>query len=300
MKKMLLVFGFMFSLSSSMLGQFRDNVNISLFTGISMAQKNANNQGDWYGMYLDYMLIKTPRDWGFGLCAVASQTEFKSNDTKGNYNGSSSNFGAGLAAGKYFDYFTNSTSAYFGSNLMLKKNQDIGEGKSLQSNGLLGTYSMTQNDLMISGELNINILKKSDGESLYYGDNIFPRSQLRLFFQETLNAKKNSFWNNNPIHESSLWNKASYNAEFKQSIYQIGRYNVLTEPKIILGYNYFKGDKSNWLIYGTELALKKRGWDDFLSVYFQVKQKLGTINPNDLNSTQFVIGLSFSPSNIGK
>lgn len=294
------LFSLMFLLSLSAFGQFRDDINVSLFSGVSVAQKNANNQGYWYGIYSDFTLVKTPSEWNFGVCAVAAQTQFKSNDKKGTYNGSSSTFGAGLTLGKYIEYLTYRSSAYFGSNLMVKGNQDIGEGKSLQTNGALGTYSMTQRDVMLAGELNINLLKRSEEFSLYFEDNIFPRSQLRLFFQEPLSANKNSFWNNSPIKESSIWNKASYNVELKQSIYQIGRYNVLAEPKLVIGYNYYKGDRSKWLVYGTELALKKRGWDDFLAVYFHVKQKLGVVNVNDLNSTQFVLGLNIQLGNIKK
>lgn len=299
MKKKIVFFVLIFSLSLSAFGQFRDDINVSLFTGISSAKKNANNKGNWYGAYVDYAVIKTPNFWNFGICAVAAQTEFRSNDRSSYYNGSSSSFGAGLAVGKYFDYFTMNSSAYFGSNLMLKSNRDVGEGKSLQTNGQLGNYLMTQKDQMISGELNINILKKSGESSLYYRDNIFPRFQMRLMFQDSFNEKKSSFWNNNPIKESSLWDKAAYSIEVKQSIYQIGRYNVLTEPKLIVAYNYYTGDKSKWVAYGSEIAFKKRGHDDFLSVYFLVKQKLETINLNDLNSTQFVLGLNFS-SNIIK
>ena len=296
--KHLFAFAILF-ITMSAFGQFRDRINISLFTGGSSAQQNGNNQGYWYGLYVDYMIIKTPMDWNFGLCAVAAQTGFKSNDTKNLYTGSNSNLGGGIAIGKYFEYLTYSHSAYFGSNLLLKSNQDIGEGQSLQANNTFGKYSMTQSDLILAGEVNINILKKAGVEGLEWQENLFPREQLRLTLQETLNSKKNSYWNNVPIAESALWNKASYGAEFKQSIYQFGKYDLLGDPKLVVGYNYFKGDKSNWWIIGAEIALKRRGWDDFLNVYFQMKQEFGIYTPN-LNSTQFVLGLNFSPSNLIK
>ena len=298
MKKLqILIFAILFGVALPALGQFRDKVNISLFTGGSAAQQNGNNQGYWYGLYMDYMFITTATNWNLGLCTLASQTGFKSNDTKSYYNGSNFNLGAGFTVGKYFEYLTNSKSGYFGSNLLIKSNQDNGEGYSLGSDGVLGKYSMTQKDIMIAGELNINILKRPGISGLEWQENIFPRSQLRLTFQESLNSKKNSYWNDVPINESALWNKASYGAEFKQSIYQIGPYDLIADPKLIAGYNYFKGDKSNWWILGGELALKKRGWDDFLNVFFEVKQQFGIYTDN-LNSTQLVLGVNISLTNL--
>jgi len=296
-KQKLFLFSILFVMALPVSGQFRDKVNISLFTGGSAAQQNGNNQGYWYGLYMDYMIITTDNFWNLGLCTLASQTGFKSNDLRSNYNGSNFNLGAGVTVGKYFEFLTNSKSGYFGSNLLIKSNQDTGEGTSIGSDGVLGKYSMTQKDIMIAGELNINILKRPGLEGLEWQENIFPRSQLRLTFQEPISSQKNSFWNNIPINESAMWNKASYGAEFKQSLYQIGSYDLLTEPKIIAGYNYFKGDKSNWWIAGGEIALKKRGWDDFLSVFFVVKQEFGIYTPN-LNSRQLVLGLNLQLTNL--
>lgn len=297
MKKIkLFLFFILFALTVPAIGQFRDKINISLFTGGSAAQQNGNNQGYWYGLYMDYMLITTPTNWNLGLCTLASQTGFKSNDANSNYNGGNFNLGAGITVGKYFEHLTNFKSGYFGSNLLIKSNQDIGEGQVTGFHGDVGKYSMTQQDIMIAGELNINILKRPGGDSLWQ-NNIFPRSQLRLTFQEPLSTKKNSYWNNVPINESAMWNKASYGAEFKQSIYQIGHYDLLCEPKLIVGYNYFKGDQSNWWIAGGEIALKKRGWDDFLEIFFVVKQEFGKYTPN-LNSTQFVLGMNIMLTNL--
>jgi hypothetical protein len=277
---------------SQVTAQFRENTNVSLFAGGYAAQQNGNNNGYWYGIYAEYMPIKTANGLNIGFCGVASRVEFKSNNTLNFYNGSSNDFGAGIAAGKYAEYLSQKYSGYFGANIMLKSSQDEGLGKSVQQDGQLGTYTMTQDDLIFSTEVNINLLK-----TFGIRENLFPRSQLKLMYQKPLKSEKVSFWNKSLIQESMLWNKAALGAEFKQSIYQIGRFNTLIEPKIMVGYRHYTGDNSQWISIGPEIALKKRGWDDFLSIYFFVKQQVGDY-PQNLNSTQFVLGLNFSPFNI--
>jgi hypothetical protein len=272
--------------------QFRDQANLSLFAGGYAAQQNSNDNGTWYGLYVEYMPIKTKSEWRFGLCGVASQVQFNSNDTKSNYNGSSSDFGGGIAIGKYVEYLNFSKSAYVGANVMIKQSQDIGNGESYQEDKTLGKYDMNQKDLMISWEININLLKISGNN-----EKLFTRSQLRIFSQEPLKSNRDAFWNNSPIKESAVWNKASIGAEFKQSIYQIGQNQTILDPKLVIGYNYNNGGKSNWVYGGFELALKKQGQDDFLSIYSYAKQEVGNYAKN-LNSLQFVFGLNFQPFNI--
>jgi hypothetical protein len=271
-------------------GQFRERVNLSLFAGGYAAQQNANNNGYWYGLYIDYMPIKTDNGWLLGFCAVADRVYFKSNTTLSRYDGSSDEMGIGLAGGKWSEFLTQRYSGYFGANLMIKSVRDKGVGQSIQPDGTLGEYKMDQEDLMLSGELNINLLKAFGVRK------IFPRSQLKLTGQKPLKSEKTSFWNNSPIKESMLWNKAAYGAEFKQSITNIGR-NTLVEPKIMVGYHHYVGDDSHWLSLGPEISLKKVGWDDFLSVYCFWKQQTGNFEPN-LNSRQIVFGVNLMPFNI--
>ena len=291
-KLILLAFVVVATASLAFSQQFRDNANISLFTGDYVAQQNTNNRGYWYGMYADFMPIKTPAGLNFGFCGVASHVEFESNNTLNSYNGSSSTFGGGIAAGKYVEYFSQKYAGYFGGNIMIKNSQDEGIGKSIQQDGKLGTYDMKQEDIMLSIEVNLNFLKTF---GVYEG--LFSRSQFEAGYQKPLKTEKTSFWNKTLIQESMLWNKAAFNARFKQSICQIGRLNTLLEPKVMVGYYYYLGDDSQWITYGPEIALKKRGWDDFLSIYFFVKQQVGNYQPN-LNSTQFVLGLNFNPFSI--
>lgn len=275
----------------SVFGQFRERVNLSLFAGGYAAQQNAYTNGKWGGMYIDYMPVKTDNGWLLGFCAVADRVYFKSNTTLSRYDGSSNEMGVGLAGGKWSEFLTQRYSGYFGANLMLKSVMDKGVGQSVQPDGKLGEYKADQEDLLLSGELNINLLKAFGVRK------IFPRSQLKLTGQTSLKSEKTSFWNNSPIKESMIWNKAAYGAEFKQSITNIGRGNTLVEPKIMIGYHHYVGDNSRWISVGPEISLKKVGWDDFLSVYCFWKQQIGNFEPN-LNSRQIVFGINLMPFNI--
>jgi len=275
----------------SVFGQFRERVNLSLFAGGYAAQQNGNNQGYWYGMYIDYMPIKNS-GWLFGFAALADRVYFESNDVLNKYEGSSDEIGGGLAAGKWSEFLTQRYSGYFGGNILLKSIRDNGTGYSVQPNQEIGIYTMHQEDLMLAIGLNINLLK-----AFGVRENLLPRSQLELNYQTPLKSAKSSFWNNTPIKESMIWNKASYSAQFRQSIVQIGRMNTLLEPKLVVGYHYYLGDKSQWLSIGPEIALKKRGWEDFASIFFFVKEQIGDYEPN-LNSRQFVVGFTLKPFNI--
>lgn len=294
MKKIMLLAFLIAAIMSQSFGQFRDNANLSFFTGGYAAQQNGYTNGLWYGMYVEYMPIKTTGGLNLGLCAVADRVNFKSNTSVSSYNGGSDEFGAGIAMGKYSEYFSQKHSAYFGANVMLKSIKDNGTGLSLQQDGKLGTYTMVQEDLMFSAELNINLLK-----TFGVRENLFPRSQLKLSYQRPLKSEKTSFWNKAPIKESMIWSKAAIGAEFKQSIAQIGRLNTMVEPKIMIGYHHYVGDDSDWLSAGPEISLKKRGWDDFLSIYVFAKQQVGNFPPN-LNSLQFVAGLNLNLASFKK
>ncbi|QQG52828.1 MAG: hypothetical protein HY931_01160 [Candidatus Falkowbacteria bacterium] len=293
MRKSLFLLALMTTLVvGSVFGQFRERVNLSLFAGGYAAQQNANNNGYWYGAYIDYMPIKTETGWLLGFCAVGDRVYFKSNTTLSRYDGSSDEMGIGLAGGKWSEFLTQKYSGYFGANLMLKSVRDNGTGKSVQPNHELGVYDAKQEDLILSGELNINLLK-----AFGIRENLLPRSQLKLTYQKPIKSEKTSFWNDAPIKESMIWNKSAFGAEIKQSILQIGRGNTLVEPKIMIGYHHYVGDDSQWLSAGPEIALKKRGWDDFLSIYCFWKQQTGSFEPN-LNSGQFVFGINLMPFNI--
>jgi len=272
-------------------GQFKHDVNVSFFTGGVVSQKNTNNQGGWYGVYADWMPIKGITGFNFGLAFVASSVDFKSNDLKNKYNGSSTDFGLGLTFGKYNEFFSPNFASYFGANVLIKRSKDVGIGQSIIGNQL-GNYKMSQEDWLLSTEVNFNLLK-----TFGWRERLFPRSQIRLAAQFPLKSKRDSYWNNKPILNSALWNKAAYSAELKQSIIRSDGLNQAIEAKLFSGYYYYRGNKSHWLAIGPEFSLKKEGSDDFLVVYFLVKQQVGHYDPH-LSSTQFVIGINFIPSNI--
>lgn len=293
--KRFFIFFLVLSLALPSFSQFRDNVNVSLFAGTYFAQQNTYNRGGWYGMYTEYMPIKTAGGLNLGFCAVASQVSFNSQDSLNQYKGSSTDFGLGLAVGQYVEFLTHTYSGYFGASLMIKHSQDLGQGTTIiKPQNSVGRYSMQQKSKMLEGSININLLK-----SFGFRENLFPRTQLRLLWQKPLSGEGQSFWNNVPIKESNLWNKASYGVEFKQSLFQSGQFDLLFEPKLWGGYYHYVGDKSNWLAIGPEFALKMRGWDDFLTFYFLVKKQVGEFELN-LNSTQFIFGFNFMPFNIKK
>jgi len=272
-------------------GQFRNDINVSLFAGGTVAQQNVNNRGYWYGVYAEWLPIKTAAGFNFGFCVLASQVDFKSNDLMNKYWGTSTDFGAGIVMGKYSEFFSPNFASYLGFNALIKRSKDVGTGQSIIDNYQLGTYKLTQEDWLLSTELNFNLLKT-------YGwrDQLFPRTQLRLVAQVPLKSKRESFWNDEPILNSAFWNKSSFSVELKQSICRTGYYTQF-EPKVYAGYYNYHGDKSHWLAIGPEFALHKQGKDDFLAIYFLVKKQVGRFEPH-LNQTQFVIGINFIPTNL--
>jgi len=270
--------------------QFRNNVNVSVFTGGTVAQKNTNNQGHWYGVYAEWLPVTTLTGFNIGFGVVASQARFTSNDTRNQYEGASTNFGAGLVIGYFSEFLTPTFAGYFGFNALIKRSNDSGTGKSILSNNQLGTYKMNQEDWLLATELNINLLK-----TYGWGKEIFPRTQLKLLAQFPLKSSRESYWNEIPILSSPHWNKSNYGAELKQSVFRSGDLTQL-ESKAYLGYYYYRGDRSHWLGIGPEISLKREGRDDFLSFHFLIKQQVGHFNQN-LNSTQFLIGINFIPTN---
>ncbi|MGI6374205.1 MAG: hypothetical protein ACOX0C_02620 [Patescibacteria group bacterium] len=291
MKKLTLILVMMPALA---FGQFKNPLSLTLYGGTSVAQQNANNQGYWYGLYADQALI-AGNGWAFGLAVTASQSHYRGNDLSSKYEGINSNLGGGLFLGKYINYFFPKTDSYLGINSLIRRDLERGEGISPG-----GTYTMSQEDLLWTGEVNFNLLNrpKNIGDESGYNPNLFPRFQLRVAGQTPLRSAKTDYWNNVPITESLVWSKAALVIEAKQSLYQFGK-KTLWEPKLIGGYHYYNGDRSNWTLYGLELGLKSPGKDNWLAINFMVKQQVGVYLEN-LNSRQFVIGLVFSPSNIAK
>lgn len=272
--------------------EFRGRTTLSAFAGGYAAQQNANNQGKWYGLYAEYLPLRLMfteyEHLNLGFSGLASHSEYVGNDTRSRYQSESSEFGLGLATGFYTYRLTPNSAFYLGANALLKDQQEIGLGTNA---GAEGRYLAKEDNLLFSGEINLNILKTYES-----GRKDWPRTQLRLMYQQALRSQKDAFWNATPLAESSSWNRTAYMAEWKQSFYRFGKRNHF-EPKLVASYHYYAGDKSNWLILGPEFALRKLNWDDYLNLSFLVKKQVGNFAPN-LNSTLFMIQVNFAPLNI--
>ncbi len=289
MKKQILFIIFLLYLTSSGFSQYKENFNVSLFTGAYFAQKNTNNQGYWYGAYGEYTPFKTIDDVSFGVAFLASNSSFGNNTRSSFYEGSSKQFGFGFTLGKYWDFFTFTHSAYLGGNLMLKKAVDEGEGTSWT-----GYYEMKQEDILISSEINFNLFKAYTSMQRF-----FPRTQLKVGFQRSLVSEKEDYWNGKTIPESVIWDKAGLSTELKLSFIELGSFENLTQIKAFIGYQNFSGDQSHWLFFGPEVSFKKEGKDDWFIISLFIKQKTGRYKAS-LNDTHFGFNLVVIINNIKK
>jgi hypothetical protein len=270
---------------------FRGKTMISIFAGGYAAQKNGNNHGDWYGMYLEHLpirfLFSEYDHLDLGVCTLASKSVYQGNDETSKYSSTNYEFGLGLAGGFYNYRFFKSSAFYLGANTLIKDGQEIEDGSTSTSTG---RYLSKEGYLMLSSELNLNVMKTYES-----GLRILPRTQLRLIYQKPLKIERDAYWNATPLSESGIWDKTAYMSEFKMSIYRFGESSFF-EPKLVAAYHYYEGDKSQWAIGGIEFALRKLNWDDFLSISFTVKRQVGNYSSN-LNDTQFTFGLNFMPFN---
>ncbi len=280
---MLLFLGFIYSIS----GQAKEKFNVSLFAGAYFAQQNVNNQGSWYGVYGEYLPFKSPDHVSFGFCFLLSSSSFKNNTATSMYVGNSSQFGLGFTGGKYWEFFSLRHSAYLGANVLLRKAIDEGEGTTWD-----GQYQMQQEDYIISSEVNFNLLK-----AFAYNKRYFPRTQFKFGFQKALASKKEDYWNGKEIPESVIWDKAGITSEIKLSLIELGYLENRSHIKTFLGYQYFRGDQSHWLVFGPEFSLKKWEKDDWLSLQLFVKQRVGDYEQS-LNDTHFGFNLVFTFTNL--
>jgi hypothetical protein len=280
MKKIVFIL-ILISMTLSGLAQYKENFNVSLFTGAYFAKQNVNNHGYWYGVYGEYLPFKTMDHVSFGLAFLASSSSFQNNTRTTKYQGNSKQIGFGFTGGKYWDFFTFTHSAYLGANIMLRKTVDQGEGISWD-----GIYHMRQEDYLISSDINFNLFKSYTNTKKY-----FPRTQMIIGLQKSLTSEKEDYWNGELIPQSLIWDKAGFNSLIKLSLIEIGYFENRSQIKAFLGYQYFNGDQSHWLIFGPEFSLKKWEKDDWLSLNLFVKQRVGHFQ-GSLNDTHFGFNLS--------
>lgn len=279
------------SLATQPLVEFRGTTMVSVFGGGYTAQENSNNNGEWYGVYLEHtpirFLFSEYKHLNLGLSVLASKSSYDGNDKTNKYSSTNYEFGAGIAGGFYSYHFSKNSALYLGANSLIKECQETGEGSNSSSTG---RYLSKEKYLVWSSEVSFNVLKTYEA-----GLRTLPRIQLRLTYQRPFNCKRDAFWNTTPLPETNIWDKTAYMSELKMSIYRFGK-NSFFEPKVVAAYHYYEGDKSKWAILGVELSLRKMNWDDFFSLSFSVKKQVGNYLPN-LNSTQFTLGINFMPFN---
>ncbi len=281
MKKILIILIF-FLYALPLKAQYSEEMNLSIFSGAYFAPKNTNNMGYWYGLYGEYLPIKTYEGFRFGFAVLATNGEFRNNTKTTKYKSQGYQFGFGLSGGKYWEYFSLKNSAYLGMNLMLRKTQDLGNGQYFYDH-----YQMKQNDLLLSTEVNFSVLK-----SYGFNPKLFNKRQYKISVVFPLSSDKEDYWNNELIPESISWNKASFQTRIKLNIYEFGRFENKFPIKTHLGYQYYSGDKSKWLVYGPEAAFRKFNKDDSIILNLFVKQRIGSFDPS-LNDLQIGFNLNF-------
>jgi hypothetical protein len=281
MKKIIFIIVIFFTCLPSISWAQTGNTNLSLFTGAIVSVKNTNNSGYWYGVYADYMPVKTPEGFNLGISFLGAQSKFQNNTETSIYEGKTTQFGLGLNLGKYWEFFSLKNSAYLGGNLSFIKSFDEGRGQNFS-----GIYQMEQNDLMLSAEVNFTLMKQ-------YGrlPKWFNQSSFKVRLQKPMESQKEDSWNGEAIPESMIWNKSSNTLEVKQNILDIGKFENVMTTKLVLAYYSYQGDKSQWLVFGPELGLKKWEGNDYINLYFLIKKRLVEFE-EDYNGLQLMFGIN--------
>jgi len=272
---------------------FQEKVNVAFFTGGFVRQQNTNNNGYWYGIYTDYVPLKSPNGWAGGIFGLVSIYRFQDNDLENIYQGHGREIAGGLSFGKYSEYFSLRHSAFLGCNLGIRQSWDYGNGQNAY-----GKSEVLQKDLMFSVNLNFNLLKNNGMHP-----RIFPRTQIMINYQRPIESSASATWNSKPVEDQGVWQKGFQEIIIKESICDIGinrGRDLFLEPKVLVSYRYENGNKNSYLVTGQEISLRKEGRDDFLAIFFT--QKLGLKEQNFLGkpgrSLHFMMGLNFCPFNI--
>ena len=256
MKRIILLFMIALALAGTSQAQFRDRSNVVLFGGYLQETENRQNVGEFSGLYLDYLAIKSPGNgWSLGPYAIASQSSFY--DEPGNYYGHNWEAGAGAVLG-YYNSLNGLWQIFAGSSLGLKYAWDNG---SAQAD--FGDYLGRQRDLFLYGNLNFNLLKGGAAPLL------LPRTQLVLTFQKPIYSYKEAYWKGQAI-SSEVWNKSYFEAIIRQSLLNIkmGKLGGLfMSPKAVGLYSYSLGNRETCFGFGGEISLHRPYKDDFLALY---------------------------------
>jgi len=244
---------------------FKDKINVSLFGGYFAERQNTNNNGNYYGVYADYLILKTWNGWSLGPYIISNRSEFVRNMIP--YESRSLEIGGGMTLGYYSEFFTASHQMFTGLSLGYKHIDENGE--SLVTGGpKKGHYVGEQTDHLLTSSLNANLLK----DNSVMRPDLLPRTQLIVNFQIPLQAEKRAYWNEEMIPDSTYqaWDKTFFDIFVKQSLVNWPWGNkVYCSPKAIAYYSYSYGaaaNSRNFYAIGQEISWHKPGKDDFLSI----------------------------------
>jgi hypothetical protein len=243
---------------------FRNRFNLSAFGGYFAEQRNANNNGENYGIYADFMVLKTWSGWNLGPYVIWGNNGFIKNMIP--YESQSRELGGGINIGYYSEYFSTSRQIFIGLGLGYKYLEENAES-IIPGGPNMGHYTGEQIDRIGLVSINGNLMKNSWTTN----PQLFPRIQLIASFQLPLTAKKTAYWNEEAIPDStySPWDKTFLDVLLKQSIvdWSWGE-KMYCSPKAIFYYSYSFGagfNTRNTYAAGLELAWHRPGKDDFLS-----------------------------------
>lgn len=244
--------------------------DLVVYGGVGAKIMNLNTHNSYDGLFGDYIFSQSQnQQTTYGIWASMNQSRFVDNMER--YSGK----GLTLSLGNIFGYYSPSFMGLYDSftGISLGFMYSLNKGESSTK---VGNYRGKQEDVIICGSLNFNLLKR-------VGD-IFPRFQVQLGLQKPLLTKQEAYWNNNQL-AGNPWNMTYYQAIAKGSLVNWFIYKTALSPKILGTYSYAVGNKKGEYGLGMEMSIHKRSEDDFASVYYLYK-----------SSKQFSFGVSVNVS----
>jgi hypothetical protein len=239
---------------------FRDRTNVVLFGGYHANQLNTNDNGNYEGVYVDYLAFKSDwSGWSAGPYLSVSRSTFALELSQ--YDSKSQEISFGGTVGYYAPNFSAVNQAFTGLSLGLKSVSEDGESL-IRKGPSRGHYFGRQKDLMLTTAINFNLMKS---EWAFHPD-IFTRLQVMVTGQFPISSSKESFWNDSLL-TGDPWDKTYVQVLGKESLAKFGLSDKLFfSPKVVALYAYSRGDNSQAYGIGVELSLFKIYKEDFLSI----------------------------------
>jgi len=285
---------FMVSLAIILVGEmvcaqdyFRDRTNVVLFGGYNADQQNTNNNGNYEGVYADWLAYKSAwSGWSAGPYLSADQSAFTLNMLQ--YNSKTKELGGGGEVGYYSPNFSSNNQMFTGVSLGLKYNAE--DGESLIRHGpSKGHYVGKQQDVMLTSAINFNLLKSEWA----LRPNLFTRLQIIAMGQFPISSTKKSYWNDS-LQTAQPWDKTYGQVMIKENIVKLRLSDkVFGSPKVIGYYAYSRGDSQrNAYGFGLEIAVFKLYKEDFAYI-----NGIYEIKPAG-QSNVFLWGINFNLSSL--